>query len=58
MFDPNTGVINTFLDKIGLDVRKQNWLGTKGMLSISIVQIWQWVGFEMVIFMAGLINIP
>jgi ABC-type sugar transport system permease subunit len=28
------------------------------MVSISLVQIWQWVGFEMIIFMGGLNNIP
>lgn len=60
MYDPNTGVINTILENIGLGRLTQNWLGDKkiAMLSIAIVQIWQWVGFEMVIFMAGLNNVP
>lgn len=60
MYDPNTGVINEALKAIGLGFMQQNWLGDKSlaMFSISLVQIWQWVGFEMVIFMAGLNNIP
>lgn len=60
MYDPNTGVLNTIFDMIGLGFLKQNWLGDDkvAMLSIALVQIWQWVGFEMVIFMAGLNNIP
>lgn len=60
MYDPNTGVINQILSALHLDFFKQNWLGNKqiAMFSISMVQIWQWVGFEMVIFTAGLNNIP
>lgn len=60
MYDPNTGVINELLEMVGLGVLKQNWLGDKkiAMFSIALVQIWQWVGFEMVIFMAGLNNVP
>lgn len=58
MYDPNTGVINEAIKAIGLGSLQQNWLGENGMFSISLVQIWQWVGFEMVIFMAGLNSIP
>lgn len=60
MYDPNTGVLNTIFDNLGLSFLKQNWLGDEkvAMFSLALVQIWQWVGFEMVIFMAGLNNIP
>ncbi len=60
MFDPNTGVLNSLFGILGLGFLKQNWLGDENvaMFSIALVQIWQWVGFEMVIFMAGLNNIP
>ena len=60
MYDPNTGVINAVLENVGLGALKQNWLGDKriAMFSIALVQIWQWAGFEMVIFMAGLNNVP
>lgn len=60
MYDPNTGVLNSLFDSMGLGFLRQNWLGDDrvAMFSIALVQIWQWVGFEMVIFMAGLNNIP
>ena len=60
MYDPNTGVLNQLFKLLHLDFLKQNWLGNKqiAMFSISMVQVWQWVGFEMVIFMAGLNAIP
>lgn len=60
MYDPNTGVLNAIFDNLHLGFLKQNWLGDKkiAMFSICLVQIWQWVGFEMIIFMAGLNNIP
>lgn len=60
MYDPNTGVLNSLFSVLHLDFLAQNWLGDKNiaMFSICLVQIWQWVGFEMIIFMAGLNNIP
>lgn len=60
MYDPNTGVLNTIFEMLGIGFLKQNWLGDDNvaMFSIALVQVWQWVGFEMVIFMAGLNNIP
>lgn len=60
MYDPNTGVLNSIFGKLGLGFLRQNWLGDAkvAMFSLALVQIWQWVGFEMVIFMAGLNNVP
>lgn len=60
MYDPNTGVLNSLFESLRMGFLKQNWLGDEkvAMFSIALVQIWQWVGFEMVIFMAGLNNIP
>lgn len=52
MYDPNTGVVNEVLKAVGL--------GDKNiaMFSIALVQVWQWVGYEMMIFIAGLNAIP
>jgi ABC-type sugar transport systems, permease components len=60
MYDPNTGVLNSIFDTLHMGFLKQNWLGNKklAMFSIAMVQIWQWVGFEMIIFIAGLNTIP
>lgn len=60
MYDPSTGVMNTLLEGVGLGFLKKNWLGDKSiaMFSLSLVQVWQWVGYEMMIFIAGLNAIP
>ncbi|WZL81565.1 sugar ABC transporter permease [Vallitaleaceae bacterium 9-2] len=54
----DTGIINTFLALIGLD--KVNWLGTKftSLLSVCLVSIWKNVGYFLVIFYAGIMEIP
>src|SRR5699024_1245966 len=52
----NTGALNTFLDKLGLDFLAQSWLGdTKfALISIIMVNSWLGIGFFMLIFLAGL----
>ncbi|TDF93028.1 carbohydrate ABC transporter permease [Paenibacillus piri] len=60
VFKIESGLLNGMLDLIGLDAWRQDWLGSPkfGMLSVSITYIWQNYGFFMVIFLAGLQNIP
>lgn len=50
------GVLNSFLQIIGLGFLKNNWLVDPKiiMFSISGVSIWQWSGYHMVIYLAGL----
>jgi multiple sugar transport system permease protein len=52
------GVINYFLSFVG--VRPINWLGDPNLVlpSLSLVTIWWSFGFPMLIFIAGLQNIP
>ncbi|MCL2163547.1 MAG: sugar ABC transporter permease [Oscillospiraceae bacterium] len=59
IFDPNLGVINTLLIKLGLASLQKSWLGDPGivMFSIATVHIWQAVGTGMILLIAGLINI-
>ncbi|NDJ79317.1 MAG: sugar ABC transporter permease [Chloroflexi bacterium] len=55
------GLINQFLDSIsGGRVGPYDWLGDPklAMPSIMIMSIWQGVGFQMIIFLAGLQDIP
>jgi multiple sugar transport system permease protein len=54
MFNPTLGVFNFFLKQIGMP--PQDWLGTPGMalLSILIVDCWQWTPFILLIAMGGL----
>lgn len=54
------GTVNTFLDAIGLGALKHDWLGSPdtALLSICVAIIWQFAGYAMVIFLAGLQAIP
>jgi len=56
MYGPISGVINTLLELVGLQSWTQDWLGdTKwSMTSIIFTNIWQWVGFSLIIYLAGL----
>jgi multiple sugar transport system permease protein len=58
MYDPLNGILNYFLLKLGLP--PQQWLGstTMAMPSLIIMDIWKHVGYDMVIFLAGLQGIP
>jgi raffinose/stachyose/melibiose transport system permease protein len=60
VYGTESGLINNILKNVGLDSWKQNWLGSKrwGMISVSITYLCQNYGFYMVIFLAGLQNIP
>lgn len=59
LLSPN-GAVNQALEAVGLGALRQNWLGDPDIAiwSIIIVVIWQFVGYSMVIFLAGLQGIP
>jgi raffinose/stachyose/melibiose transport system permease protein len=59
LFAP-TGGINVALKAAGLGALQQNWLGNPrtAIWSIMAVVSWQFVGYSMVIFLAGLQGIP
>jgi raffinose/stachyose/melibiose transport system permease protein len=59
LFNP-AGGINEILRSIGLGSWSQNWLGDPNVAlgAIVCVAIWQFVGYSMVIFLAGLQGIP
>ena len=60
IYNPDTGILNEFLRSIGLGFLAQSWLVDKNiaMGAIAAMDIWQWAGFNMVIFLAGLQSIP
>src|SRR5207237_3129012 len=60
MFDPNEGVINTFLRLIHLGALAQDWLAPAPLTSWAIVvaATWQGMGPTMMLFLVGLQNIP
>ena len=58
MLMPNIGLINLILDSVGAPM--QNFLTQKetALLSLAAIGIWQLTGFNMVLFLAGLVAIP
>jgi raffinose/stachyose/melibiose transport system permease protein len=60
IFNAQVGILNELLTNLGLEKLAQDWLGDPkiAMYTISVVIIWQFVGFYMIIFLAALQNIP
>jgi raffinose/stachyose/melibiose transport system permease protein len=60
MYDPNFGLINQALGAVGLDGLKSSFLGddTKAIYWVAIAQVWAHAGQLMVIYIAGLQQIP
>ena len=58
LFHPTIGPINAMLTTFG--VPGPNWLGASStvLYSLSIIGVWQSVGFNLVLFLAGLTAIP
>ena len=54
------GVLNGAFDSLGLSMLKQGWLGSQqwGIFSVILVIVWQFSGYSMVIFLAGLQSVP
>lgn len=60
VFDANHGLLNSFLSSIGLDSWTHAWLVDLkfAMASVISVETWKYVGFNMIIYLAGLNVIP
>ena len=60
MYDPNFGAINLFFNKLGLQGFALNWLGSESsaLYAIAFTQVWFHTGQMMVIYIAGLQQIP
>jgi multiple sugar transport system permease protein len=58
MYDPNFGLVNFFVESLGLD--PVNWLNepTAAMFALIIMSVWKTFGINMVLFSAGLQGIP
>jgi lactose/L-arabinose transport system permease protein len=59
ILDDKVGLLNVALRAIGL-AAEYRWLDSPGLALTSIIMIgsWRWFGFQMVIMLAGLQNIP
>ncbi len=59
LLDPNIGLLSYWLSRIGI-VTEQGWLTDPrfAMPAVMMVGVWKFVGFYMVIYLAGLQSIP
>ncbi|MDO5422421.1 MAG: sugar ABC transporter permease [Eubacteriales bacterium] len=60
ILNPSYGLLNTCLRAIGLGGLTKAWLVNKNtaMVSVVMVEVWKSVGFNMIIYLAGLQTIP
>ena len=58
LYQPGFGLINSYLTSLGLS--EVNWLGQPGvaMIAVVIATVWWTVGFNFVLYLAGLQEIP
>ncbi|KXF75307.1 ABC transporter permease [Paramesorhizobium deserti] len=58
LLHPTIGPVNAILSMLG--IAGPNWLGSSStvLISLAIIGVWQSVGFNMVLFLAGLTAIP
>jgi raffinose/stachyose/melibiose transport system permease protein len=56
ILEPNIGVINNLLNSLGLEQLRQPWLSDPSLARwmIIYITIWQFLGYSMVIYIAGL----
>ncbi len=59
-YHPTLGLVNGFLESVGLSSLKRTWLGdpSYALWAIAAIVVWQAVGFYMVLFIAGMQSIP
>lgn len=60
IFHPNYGLLNKFLEGIGLSMLKHDWLGDPhtAIWCIIVVVMWQGFGYALLLYYSGLQGIP
>ena len=60
IYDPNQGLLNSFLSLFRGEADPMLWLGGQKLViySVTIAMIWQAVGYYMVMYMASMANVP
>lgn len=60
IYNPNIGLLNNFLNSIGLENLSHDWLGQSGTAMIAIIATsqWQYVGYIMLLFIVAIQKIP
>lgn len=54
------GIINQMLARLGLESLIRNWLADVGitMNVLVAINVWQWAGYGMIIYITGLLSVP
>lgn len=60
IYNPTFGLLNNFLSAVGLDCLIQGWLSDPKIAlgSVIAVDVWKWIGYHMVLYLAGILAIP
>lgn len=60
IYNPILGLLNGFLKVVGLGIWKRSWLVDQfwALPAISFAEVWRLTGFYMLLFLAGIKNIP
>ncbi|MEX2543253.1 MAG: sugar ABC transporter permease [Trueperaceae bacterium] len=60
LLHPLFGLVNKFLESVGLESLSQPWLGQEStaLMSIIVVNMWRWLGFPIIVFLAAIRSIP
>ncbi|WP_353654930.1 sugar ABC transporter permease [Clostridium sp. CCUG 7971] len=60
IYDFNLGILNSFLDFIGMGMLKRTWLGESNTVLWALVftMVWQATGYYMVMYISGINRIP
>lgn len=58
LYNPANGLLNAFFKAVGIPPQKFLRSADQAMNSIIVMTIWQGVGYQMIIFLAGLKDIP
>lgn len=60
IYNPDYGILNVFLRKVGLESWTRIWLGKKNTAlgSVFVPTLWQYVGYHMLLLYAGVKSVP
>lgn len=60
IYNPNYGVLNSFLQSAGLESLTHNWLGDvdTALYCVIAANIWQYIGYHMLLLYAAIKSIP
>ena len=60
IYNPDYGILNVFLRKVGLESWTRIWLGKKSTAlgAVFVPTLWQYVGYHMLLLYAGVKSVP